>query len=65
MDLLKGSILLFSISGSKLRTLVPNSSFLVGQNSYFIELTGIEPGIYLVSINTDKGFKTQRIIVSE
>lgn len=63
-DELEGSIYLFNISGSKLRTLVPNSIFLAGQNSYFIDLSGVEPGIYLVSINTDKGFKTQRIIVS-
>lgn len=61
----QGSISIVNIAGVGLKTLVPNSTFLSGQNSYQVDLSGITPGIYLISINTNKGFKTQRLIVSQ
>ena len=61
----EGSISIVNIAGARLQTLVPNSTFLSGYNSYQLDLSGITPGIYLISINTDKGFKTQRLIVSQ
>jgi hypothetical protein len=64
MNELEGSISLVNISGSQLRTLVSKTSFMSGKNSYQVDLSGITPGIYLVSINTNKGFKTQRLIIS-
>jgi hypothetical protein len=65
MDELEGSISLVNISGSQMRTLVPKTSFMSGENSYQVDLSGITPGIYLVSISTNKGFKTQRLIISQ
>ncbi|MBN1597238.1 MAG: T9SS type A sorting domain-containing protein [Bacteroidales bacterium] len=61
----KGSISIVNITGARLKTLVPNTTFISGRNSYQMDLSGITPGIYLISINTDKGFKTQRLIVSQ
>jgi hypothetical protein len=65
MDESEGSISLVNISGSQLRTLVPKTSFMSGKNSYQVDLSGITSGIYLVSISTNKGFKTQRLIISQ
>lgn len=61
----EGSISIVNIVGARLKTLVPNSTFLSGRNTYQMDLSGITPGIYLISVNTDKGFKTQRLIVSQ
>jgi hypothetical protein len=61
----KGSISIVNIAGARLKTLVSNSTFLSGRNTYQMDLSGITPGIYLISINTDKGFKTQRLIISQ
>jgi hypothetical protein len=60
----KGSVSIVNIAGARLKTLIPNSPFHSGHNSFQMDLSGITPGIYLISINTDKGFKTQRIIIS-
>jgi hypothetical protein len=65
MEEFEGSISIVNIAGARLKTLIPNSTFLSGHNSYQMDLSGITSGIYLISINTDKGFKTQRLIVSQ
>lgn len=64
-DEIKGSISIVNIAGIRLKTLIPNSTFLSGHNTYQMDLSGITPGIYFISINTDKGFKTQRLIISQ
>ena len=61
----KGEITILTIAGAQLRTLVSNTSFISGHNVYQLDLSGISPGIYLISINTNEGFKTQRLIVSQ
>lgn len=60
-----GSISIVNMAGLKLRKLLPNTTLLSGQNSYKLDLSGINPGLYLISVNTKKGFKTQRLIVSQ
>jgi hypothetical protein len=60
-----GSISIVNMGGLKLRELLPNTKFLSGHNSYQMNLSGITPGLYLISVNTKKGFKTQRLIVSK
>ncbi len=60
-----GSISIVNISGSIVKELLPTASILTGHNSYVFELSDIVTGIYLISIITDKGFKTQRLIVSQ
>ncbi len=61
---LRGSISLVNISGGMVRNVIPETDFATGKNSYNLDLNGIAPGIYLISLNTNKGFKTQRLIVS-
>ncbi len=62
---LNGTIELVNIAGSSIKTLVTKTTFLSGHNEYIMDLTDLSPGIYLVSIFTDKGFKTQRLIISQ
>ncbi len=59
-----GSISIVNIAGSKMRELLPKTLFVTGRNYYQMDLSGISPGIYLISVNTGKGFKTQRLIVT-
>lgn len=61
---LTGSISIVNMAGLKLRELLPNTPFLTGHNSYSMDLSGISSGIYLISVNSPKGFKTQRLIIS-
>ncbi len=60
-----GSISIVNMAGLKLREILPNTTFLSGHNSYQMNLSGINSGIYLISVNTKRGFKTQRLIVSQ
>jgi hypothetical protein len=60
-----GSISIVNMAGLKLRELLPNTTFLSGHNSYQMNLSGINSGIYLISVSTKKGFKTQRLIISQ
>ncbi|MBN1181269.1 MAG: T9SS type A sorting domain-containing protein [Bacteroidales bacterium] len=64
LEELKGNISLVNISGVELKMLVSNSSFTSGKNNFQVDISGVTPGIYIISVNTDKGFKTQRLIVS-
>jgi len=60
-----GSILLVSISGIEIKTLVPNTIFSETSNSFTLDLSGISSGIYIVLIKTSMGYKTQRLIISQ
>jgi len=61
---LEGEISIVGISGNNVKTVVPNTTFLDGTNTYSVNVSDINPGIYLILITTDKGFKSQRIIIS-
>jgi hypothetical protein len=65
MNAQSGEILLANIMGQQVKVLRPKSTFNEGANSVICELNGIKPGIYLVSIVTPMGFKTERLIVAE
>ncbi|MDB4334822.1 T9SS type A sorting domain-containing protein [bacterium] len=62
---LEGSVSIVNLCGASVRALIPKSLFLAGHNTYQMEIAGITPGMYLISINTNKGFKTQRLIISK
>ena len=59
----EGIISLVNNSGIQVKTMLPSTSFNSGSNSFKINLSDVSPGIYLVSITTKKGFKTQRLII--
>jgi hypothetical protein len=60
---LSGTISLVNISGALVKQLCSLRNFK-GQNKIDVNLEGIPSGIYLISIFSDKGFKTQRLIVT-
>ena len=60
-----GTISIINIAGVKIKANMPKTTFITGYNSCQIDLSGIIPGMYIISINTDKGFITQRLIVSQ
>jgi hypothetical protein len=60
-----GKISLVNISGSELKILVPKTRFMSGLNSFQLQFDQVIPGIYLISIVTDKGFKTKRMIITK
>lgn len=59
-----GRISLVSISGIEVKTLVPEGFMPSGYNHFTASLSGITPGVYLISIITKEGFKTQRIVIT-
>jgi hypothetical protein len=61
---LDGHISLFNISGVQVKSIVSQRTFNSGMNLYNANLSDVPPGVYLISITTENGFKTQRIIVS-
>jgi hypothetical protein len=62
---MNGNISIVNILGSQVKVLLSGTSFPEGHNYYNLDLTGINPGIYLITIQTNKGLKTQRLIVTE
>ncbi|MBN1925750.1 MAG: T9SS type A sorting domain-containing protein [Prolixibacteraceae bacterium] len=61
----EGEIALANIAGQQIKLLKSKLSFDEGFNSIKCQLEGINPGIYLISIVTDSGYMTERIIISE
>jgi len=61
----EGEISIANIAGQQIRILKNRSKFDEGFNTVKCGLEGIKPGIYLVSIVTASGYKTERIIISE
>jgi len=59
----KGRISLLSITGVQIKSLVSETSFSQGINSFSVDVSDVLPGIYLVLLSTDDGFKTQRLII--
>ena len=62
---LTGQISLIDIKGSEVKVLQPTTHFVIGENKFRADVSGINPGIYLIYFNTNKGFRTQRIIVTK
>jgi hypothetical protein len=60
-----GSISIVNMAGLKVKELVPKTTFLSGKNSFSMSLSGINSGIYLITVKTNRGFKTQRLIVTQ
>ncbi len=64
-ELVKGRIALMNISGVQVKTVVPQRNFEAGRHSFQVSLSDVSSGVYLIAIVTERGFKTQRIMVSK
>jgi hypothetical protein len=58
-----GSVSLFSIDGYQLKQLRKTSAFSSGANKYAFDLSDLADGIYILRIETNRGFLTRRIII--
>lgn len=63
-DETSGTISLMNSAGVQIKQLIPKAEFSAGYNSFSVNLDGIVPGIYLISLTSEKGFITQRLIIS-
>ncbi|MGK7397396.1 MAG: T9SS type A sorting domain-containing protein [Candidatus Cyclobacteriaceae bacterium M3_2C_046] len=59
-----GRVALLDISGKPVKELVPQRSFKTGRNAFTFDLSDVQEGIYLLTIYSDHGFKTYRLMVS-
>ena len=64
LESIEGRISLVNISGVQVKEIVSKSIFNSGFNSFQTDLSDISPSVYLISIISEKGFKTQRVIIS-
>ncbi|MCG8698347.1 MAG: T9SS type A sorting domain-containing protein [Bacteroidales bacterium] len=62
---LVGNITLTNMAGVQIREVVEETQINMGTNSFPVDLTGLPSGLFIISINTNKGFRTYRIIVSQ
>lgn len=60
-----GNIYLLDIKGSILKTFESIANITNGSNEFHYTLDDIQPGIYLVAVQSENGIKTGRLIVSE
>ncbi len=61
---LTGSISLVNIAGVRVKILVKETILPAGFNTYSLDVSNVSPGMYVISINTNKGFKTQRLMIT-
>ena len=60
-----GSISLLTMGGIRVKELLSDGIIFPGKNIYEFDISGVPSGIYLLSIMTSEGFKTQRVIVQK
>jgi hypothetical protein len=58
-----GHISLSNMAGVNIKQLTANTNIKSGFHSYQIDLSGLPSGIYLLTVVSDKGFKTKRLII--
>jgi hypothetical protein len=62
---LTGKISLVDIRGSEVKVLQSQTRFAKGENKFQADVSDVSAGIFLIYINTNKGFRTQRIVVTK
>lgn len=62
---IEGSFHLIDLGGNPVQTFLSASILQQGVNTFTFEIKDIAPGIYILMLQTNKGFRTQRLIVTE
>jgi hypothetical protein len=62
---LEGNITITNMAGVQIRQIMGKTNIKAGPNSFSVDLSGLPSGLFIISINTNKGFKTKRIIISQ
>jgi len=60
-----GCISIENMAGVKIRQLTNREPMSAGFHSYTIDLSGLPSGIFIIVVDSDKGFKTTRLIISK
>jgi hypothetical protein len=62
-DDINGRITLVDLSGRERQVLQPQSQFTAGPHQFDFDLSSVAEGIYLLTLYSDKGVQTQRLMV--
>lgn len=62
-EAINGRITLVDLAGHERQLLKPQTSYAKGQHSINVDLNNVPEGIYLLTLYTNKGVQTQRVIV--
>jgi hypothetical protein len=62
---MEGNISITNIAGVQIRQIIGKTHIKAGPNSFTVDVSGLPSGLFIISINTNKGFKTKRIIISQ
>ena len=63
-EAINGRITLVDLAGHERQLLKPQTSYAKGQHSINVDLNNVPEGIYLLTLYTNKGVQTQRVIVA-
>jgi hypothetical protein len=63
-EAIDGRITLVDLAGRERQVLQPQTSFAKGQHSIQVDLSNVPEGIYLLTLYSNKGVQTQRMIVA-
>lgn len=61
----KADIALYNIAGQRMKSLQEKQTLQSGVNTYLLDVSDVGSGLYLLTITSDKGFKTQRVVISK
>ncbi len=62
---LVGNITITNMAGVQILELMEKTQMKTGTNNFYVDISELPSGLFIISINTDKGFKTQRLIISQ
>ncbi len=62
---LEGNISITNMAGIQIRQIMDNTHIKTGFNTYTEDISDLPSGLFIISINTNKGVRTRRIIVAQ
>jgi hypothetical protein len=62
-EAINGRITLIDLSGRERQVLQPNTNYSKGSHQVEVDLSNVSEGIYLITLYSNKGIQTQRLIV--
>lgn len=63
-EIFRGSIFLTALDGRRIKTLA-DQDFVYGKNNLELDIRGLNPGIYFISIESEKGVINRKVLISE
>ena len=63
-EAIDGRITLVDLSGRERQVLQPQTNYSKGSHQFYVDVSSVPEGIYLLTLYSDKGVQTQRLIVA-